>query len=254
MAHFIEGPHTEFAARLHNLRTLKSMTQDELAQAIGIHRRTISEYENGRMFPRGNTLRRLARTLEVDALFLARGVNPEMLDFISAQHAERNVSNLKAKVEMIFIEQWETLAWFTPGTRHPHYNSNATQPWQSADLSRFIPVVAHWGDRLRASRYPRSIQPVVGYSLGSVVVFGPELTPQDIASGNDIIYASLSEPDRPPQIRRLFRADSELSSPLHLLVSLDPNCTEPPMVADLTEIKIIGVVVGHWSALATGTN
>ena len=60
-----------FGARLKELR-LKSkyVSQDELADAVGIARQTLGNYENNSRNPDSEVIKRLAKTLEVSALSL----------------------------------------------------------------------------------------------------------------------------------------------------------------------------------------
>ena len=56
--------------RIKELREAKNWTQDDLADAAGIHRVTIAKYEAGKVEPKSTSLSRLATALEVDAGFL----------------------------------------------------------------------------------------------------------------------------------------------------------------------------------------
>ncbi|MBF4242411.1 helix-turn-helix domain-containing protein, partial [Vibrio anguillarum] len=69
----IDGPNQDFALRLCDLRRKAGVTQEELANSIGTDKRSISTYENGRTFPREETLRRLALYFDVDAYWLSTG-------------------------------------------------------------------------------------------------------------------------------------------------------------------------------------
>jgi XRE family transcriptional regulator, regulator of sulfur utilization len=55
-----------FAARLHNLRTERRMTQEELAARASLHPRYISALEGGRQVPSLTTMAQLAKGLDVD--------------------------------------------------------------------------------------------------------------------------------------------------------------------------------------------
>jgi len=65
--------------RIRELREAKGWTQDDLAEAAGIHRVTIAKYEAGKVEPKSTSLSRLAAALEVDAGFLLGEVD-EMTD------------------------------------------------------------------------------------------------------------------------------------------------------------------------------
>lgn len=55
---------------IRNFRKAKGWTQDDLADAAGIHRVTIAKYESGEVEPKSSTLKRLAAALEVDSRVL----------------------------------------------------------------------------------------------------------------------------------------------------------------------------------------
>jgi transcriptional regulator with XRE-family HTH domain len=63
-----------FGARLRETRERRGMTQQELADALGIHRPRITQYETGVVVPEGETLAALGAVLEVslDELILGR--------------------------------------------------------------------------------------------------------------------------------------------------------------------------------------
>jgi transcriptional regulator with XRE-family HTH domain len=65
-----------FAVRLHNLRTERRMTQEELATRASLHPRYISALEGGRQVPSLTTMAQLAKGLDVhlDALVTFREV------------------------------------------------------------------------------------------------------------------------------------------------------------------------------------
>lgn len=58
--------------RLKELRRLRALSQDELAEASGVGRATISRIERGETGAHGRTLRRLADTLKVDVSELVK--------------------------------------------------------------------------------------------------------------------------------------------------------------------------------------
>jgi transcriptional regulator with XRE-family HTH domain len=58
--------------RLKMLRTLRAMSQEELAEASGVGRATISRIERGGTGAHGRTLRKLAATLGVGVEELVR--------------------------------------------------------------------------------------------------------------------------------------------------------------------------------------
>ena len=58
--------------RLKELRTLRAFSQQELADATGVGRNTISRIERGETGAHGRTLRRLAQALRVDVAELVQ--------------------------------------------------------------------------------------------------------------------------------------------------------------------------------------
>jgi transcriptional regulator with XRE-family HTH domain len=58
--------------RLKKLRTLRALSQQELADAVGVGRNTISRIERGETGAHGRTLRRLAQALRVDVAELVQ--------------------------------------------------------------------------------------------------------------------------------------------------------------------------------------
>jgi transcriptional regulator with XRE-family HTH domain len=63
--------------RLKELRTLRAFSQQELADASGVGRNTISRIERGETGAHGRTLRRLAEVLGVDVAELVRAVRKD---------------------------------------------------------------------------------------------------------------------------------------------------------------------------------
>ena len=58
--------------RLKELRMLRAFSQQELADAAGVGRNTISRIERGETGAHGRTLRRLAQALRVDVVELVQ--------------------------------------------------------------------------------------------------------------------------------------------------------------------------------------
>ncbi len=58
--------------RLRELRTLRAFSQQDLADAAGVGRNTISRIERGETGAHGRTLRRLAEALRVDVAELVK--------------------------------------------------------------------------------------------------------------------------------------------------------------------------------------
>lgn len=65
---------------IRKYRKLRNMSQDELAEAIGANRVTISKYENGGYLPSIPALERLATALRVTPSELSGNIEPEAQD------------------------------------------------------------------------------------------------------------------------------------------------------------------------------
>ncbi|WP_316816746.1 helix-turn-helix domain-containing protein [Pedobacter nyackensis] len=77
---------TELAKKIKELRTRKGLSQDELAIASQLNLRTIQRIESGETEPRGDTLKRMAKALEVtsdELIDWAEEEDPTMLMFLN---------------------------------------------------------------------------------------------------------------------------------------------------------------------------
>lgn len=68
---------SNFASRLKQLRTQRSLSQTELAKKVGVHYNHIGRYERGQSKPSAETLTRLAEALGVSGDFLMEGRTDE---------------------------------------------------------------------------------------------------------------------------------------------------------------------------------
>jgi len=73
MADISEG----FAQRLRSLRKQKNLSQTELGKLAGLHYTHIGRFERGASRPSGDTLKRLADTLDVSSDYLLEGSTEE---------------------------------------------------------------------------------------------------------------------------------------------------------------------------------
>lgn len=67
-----------FGERLLNARTQRGMTQEQLAEAVYIHRKTIGMYEQGRRLPDADILAGLVTVLGCDVYWLLGIDNPDV--------------------------------------------------------------------------------------------------------------------------------------------------------------------------------
>jgi transcriptional regulator with XRE-family HTH domain len=65
--------------QIKSLRTAKGYSQEHLAEQTGLSLRTIQRIESGETEPRGDTLQRLAKALEVDIAKFTRSITPDAL-------------------------------------------------------------------------------------------------------------------------------------------------------------------------------
>ena len=83
-----------FAERLKSLRQSRNMTQDELCKELGIVRKTLSDYENSRRYPKSaDTITKVCAYFGVTTDFL---IGAEDQAVISAQQ-KYNADNLAAQ-------------------------------------------------------------------------------------------------------------------------------------------------------------
>ena len=69
-------PRDRFADNVRELRERRSMTQEQLAEAAGLHLNTISELENKQHEPKVTAIAKLAKGLDVRLGPLFEGVEP----------------------------------------------------------------------------------------------------------------------------------------------------------------------------------
>lgn len=234
----IDGPNQEFALRIIEARQNAKLTQQALSDAVGIDKRSISLYENGRMFPRSETIKRLAEALRVDSLWLATGSTEATREYLANQPRP---ASLPLEVAQLFIEDWHTLG---AGLRTKTYVKNPSYGYQSSALQDFVSVHKTFSDQHRATRYPGILPECPG---GAIIVFdNSPITLDKIKSGDEVIFEWRNK-ETEPGLRKAVR---EPGLNEVFLVPLDQRLPGKPIQIDLHEIKIIGVVVAKiiWNA------
>ncbi|HJJ28784.1 MAG TPA: helix-turn-helix transcriptional regulator [Methanocorpusculum sp.] len=106
-----------FAERLRQARIRKNMTQEELAEKIGVTKMSISKYERGVSVPRGKNLTALAEVLGVSQLdFFKEGdvvrftsVPYCMADSCDVESGRHETAAIRAFVEMLVTPYFEIL-------------------------------------------------------------------------------------------------------------------------------------------------
>ncbi len=234
----IDGPNQEFALRLIDLRRRQQLTQHELATRIGADKRSISMYENGRSFPRKETLERLAQQLDVDVYWLKTGQSPEVRKYLEDQWEKfPNGNEPMRKVELLPIESWDDIGNDTY-LRRKIYTEEPSCDAHSSNIALFIPVLKSAFDMYRAAALPNSFQCNSFYQKGTVVTFDQRCMSIDsIPSGSDIIFR-ISGKENKPGLRKLIKEPG--NEPM--LIALDPTTNLPVLMLD--EIDILGVVIG----------
>ena len=101
---------------IRNARKNKRMTQEQLAQEIGVQRSVISKYENGTIDPAFGQLVKIANSLEValdDLIGLSPDEKKEMEDRAECEAREDSVfllgSSKKEIMEFMMMEKVESL-------------------------------------------------------------------------------------------------------------------------------------------------
>jgi transcriptional regulator with XRE-family HTH domain len=62
-----------FGTRIHDLRKIKSLSQQDLAKKIGVHFTNLGKYERDEAIPSADTLNKLAKALDVTSDYLLNG-------------------------------------------------------------------------------------------------------------------------------------------------------------------------------------
>lgn len=228
--------------RLAQKRNEAKLTQQDLAEQIGIAPRNVSLYENGHARPRGETTRKLAEALACDPHWLATGQHSETQKYLANQFLEQRA--LRPTLRSVFIEDWRTLSNEKPKYGQPIFNPRPTAPYHSSDPSLF----AHWVETtlsiFRATRYPGSHPTDIEYPPSTIFVFDTRpMSAETLRNGSLVIYRWADQMGA-PGLRRVVREDG--ASEIMLVSS---NSVMPPILFDPLEIRIIGVVVSRSVAM-----
>ena len=235
----ISGQNQEFALRISDARRAAKLTQEELASRVGIDKKSISQYENGHMFPRGKTINTLAEHLGVDPVWLATGHTQKAHEYLANQYKEVAKSRSTAKVGLVFIEEWTSLSSETPPNLYV-YNAEPRYGLESAAINAFVPVSKTVFDRFRATRYPGEFSICPGDPAGSILIFDSSpITFEQVKNGELVIFR-LRGLENEPGLRRVVR---EPGVPGANLVAINPSMHAGPIPYDITDIEILGVVV-----------
>lgn len=239
MAHFISGPNHGFASRFMDARRRINLTQEQLAEKLGIDKRNISKYENGHQIPRGETLIAIAKVFGVDPEEFSTGQTTQLRKYLAEQR--NNQPQLPKQVDLLYIQEWSKLK-IGPAHGMPKYNLTPSYGLESSNIAEFVPVTRAASDFHRAVRYPGTYPASSMYPPGCVIVYdsGPLMLEQ-IPSGSDVIFRVRGE-DNEPGLRRVVR---EPGIPETSLVPIDPNMPFSALPLDVVYVDILGVVVAR---------
>lgn len=84
-----------FGEKMKKARLAKKLTQEQMAEKLGVNKGTISHYEKGKTFPGEEKLRMVAKTLNVSFDYLLG--DSEMIDHLNS-HKSDDEHTIKEKV------------------------------------------------------------------------------------------------------------------------------------------------------------
>lgn len=116
-------------AEIKKRRLAKGLNQDELAAALGLSRRAITNWETGTAEPRGSSLRALERELGDDRapqVTLRDATVMELLAEIASRFARLEAANIPPTA----TDAPERVKWYTPETPTAARRGDADQPEQ----------------------------------------------------------------------------------------------------------------------------
>ena len=235
VVHVIDGPNSDLAIRLLDARRAKGLTQAELADLVGIDKRNISQYENGRAHPRGDTLRKLSKHLEVETSVLLTGMHEESRQYLREKNKQAIASvDPKLQPSMVLIEDWQTL--LTDQFPPPPYREGKSNP---AD---YVPVLKSFFDRYRATRFPGFYPNNPSHPAGAVLIFDAlRNDPSDAKNGDLVIFRLLGH-ENSPGLRRFVREPGTAAESLH---PVDSSSVDSVLIFDPDEYELVGVVLSQ---------
>lgn len=237
MAHVISGPNHGFAIRFIDARRRANLTQEQLAEKLGIDKRNISKYENGHQVPQGKTLVAIAKVFGVDPEEFSTGQSLNLRKYLAEQR--NNQPQMSKQIDLLYIQEWSKLS-VGPAPGMPRYNPTPRYGMELSDINEFVPVAKGALDCYRAVRYPVGDPANSIYPAGCVIVYdsGPLMLEQ-IPSGSDVIFRVRGE-ENEPSLRRVVR---ELGMREASLVPIDSAMPFNALPLDVVYVDVIGVVV-----------
>lgn len=118
----------EFGERLKSARERRGFTQEQLAEAVGMHAGRISDYESGRIVPQLEKAARMAGVLEITLDELVGGVTPEVTDDVRDPRLRASVRALEATANPRLIDAaGTTVEAFVALAGHEEFESSRTK-------------------------------------------------------------------------------------------------------------------------------
>lgn len=102
----------DLPAKIKKLRTGKGLTHSELARKLGVDRRTVMRWENGKCCPSPSNILLMAKVFKVSSDYFTDGISIDELLATS-----RIISNLSSRIDLLEYKIF--------GQRHEHTTDKA---------------------------------------------------------------------------------------------------------------------------------
>lgn len=95
---------TDIGTKIKDARTAAQLTQEQVAEALGISRQTVSNWENGRTYPDIGSVVKLSDLYEVSLDHLLKGKKEEpMSDYVAFLEESTNVTRSRDRLAKILL-------------------------------------------------------------------------------------------------------------------------------------------------------
>lgn len=127
-----------------NCRKEKDLTQEQLAEKLGVTSKSISRWENGNTMPDYSLLKDLCNELDINVNELLSGEKIKGNDYMIK--AEENFIMLKKKVDstlklLNFVKVICTVALVVAFFANMYFNRKYRGPWDDSSLGLFVKIV-----------------------------------------------------------------------------------------------------------------
>jgi len=124
-------------------RRKKSLTQEQLAEKLGVTSKSISRWENGNTMPDYSLLKDLCNELDINVNELLSGERIKENDYMSK--AEENFIMLKKKVDntlkLLKVITWIcSVAFILAFFANMYFNWKYRGPWDDSNLKMFVNI------------------------------------------------------------------------------------------------------------------